>query len=167
MPTLDLVADCGNCAALCCVWTAFDASEDFAFTKPAGVTCRYLSRDDRCTVHDELAARGLGGCAAYDCHGAGPHATRLFAGMALTRRERHDVFLTLREVHELAWVLGGALRLCDAGPLRDELSAALADLEVSESPAQILGLDLAARRAAARALLRRVRQAHQMCGASR
>ena len=167
MPTLDLVAHCGNCAALCCVWTAFDASEDFAFTKPVGVACRYLSRGCRCIVHDELAARGLRGCAAYDCHGAGPRATRLFASAALTSRERHDVFLALREMHELAWVLGGALELCDAGSLRDDLIAALAELEASESPTQILAVDLAARRAAARALLRRVRAAHQMCGTSR
>ena len=110
MPRLSLAADCGNCAALCCTWLAFDASEDFAFSKPAGVPCRHLRRD-RCAIHDDLAGRGLRGCALYDCHGAGPRATRMFAAAPLTDRERHDAFAILRELHELLWLLDGASAL--------------------------------------------------------
>ena len=76
----DLVADCPRCAALCCVWSAFDASDDFAFSKPAGVACRNLRRDHRCAIHRELIGRGLRGCAAYDCHGAGQRATLSLVG---------------------------------------------------------------------------------------
>ena len=72
MRRADLVPDCGRCAALCCIATSFEASEDFAFDKAAGTGCRYLTRDCRCAIHDQLAERGFRGCAAYECFGAGP-----------------------------------------------------------------------------------------------
>ena len=132
MRPIDLVADCGRCAALCCVWTAFDASAAFAFDKPAGVACRHLGRDHRCAVHGELAARGLGGCAAYDCHGAGPRATRLFAAALLAPAQRYEVFLVLRDAHELLWLLAGAAAACPPAhaELRAELGAAADALDV-------------------------------------
>ena len=76
----DLVPDCGSCAALCCVATSFEAYEDFAFDKAAGVACRYLMRDCRCAIPDALVERGFRGCAAYDCYGASQRATRAFSG---------------------------------------------------------------------------------------
>jgi hypothetical protein len=159
----DIVADCTRCAALCCVWSAFDASDDFAFSKPAGVACRHLRRDHRCAIHDHLAGRGLRGCAAYDCHGAGPRATRLFAAARLTDRQRHEVFLALRDVHELLWLLAGAAALCPAS--HAELAAALAgaiaalDAIAGGQAAAILDADLRPHRAAARRLLHRLRAA--------
>ena len=159
----DLVADCGSCAALCCVWSAFDASEDFAFSKPAGVACRYLQRNCRCAIHEELAVRGLRGCAAYDCHGAGQRATRLFAGTLLTIRQRHDVFMILREVHELLWLLAGAAALCRAshGELWTELGLAIEALDtIASEPARaLLDVELQPHRSATRRLLRQVRGA--------
>jgi hypothetical protein len=165
VPGIDpgLVADCARCAALCCVWSTFDASDDFAFSKPAGVACPNLRRDCRCAVHDELAIRGLGGCAAYDCHGAGPRATRLFAGAELTDRERHDVFAVLRDAHELLWLLGGAARLCPPshGDLQAELVRAVeaVDAVAAGTVAALLDADLRPHRAEARQLLRRLRDA--------
>lgn len=163
MRRLDLVADCSRCDALCCIWTTFEASDDFAFSKPAGVACRYLACDRSCAIHDELAVRGLAGCAAYDCHGAGPRATRLFAGADLTDRERHEVFLVLREIHELLWLLHGAASLCPAShpDLRAELARAACALDAvaSGSQAVLVALDLRPYRTAARSLLRRVRAA--------
>src|SRR5262245_65554034 len=123
MPSPDLIADCGSCAALCCVWTAFDASEDFAFSKPAGVACQYLRPDCRCAIHAQLTVRGLRGCAAYDCHGAGQHATRRLAGADLADRERQQLFFVLRDVHELLGLLGGAAALCSVS--HGELTEAL------------------------------------------
>jgi hypothetical protein len=160
----DLVADCGRCAALCCVWTAFDASDDFAFTKPAGVACHHLRRDHRCAIHGQLAGRGLRGCAAYDCHGAGPRATRLLDGAArLTDRQRDDVFRILRDVHELLWRLDGAAALCPAshGELAGELARAIEALDeiAGGSVAAILAADLGPHHAAALALGRRLRAA--------
>lgn len=157
----DLVADCPRCAALCCVWSAFDASDDFAFGKPAGVACRHLRRDHRCAIHDQLAGRGLRGCAAYDCHGAGPRATRLFAATRLTARQRHDAFLALRDAHELLWLLTGAAALCPGSQpdLAAELARAIAALDaLAGGPAAaILEAELAPHRAATRQLLHRLR----------
>jgi hypothetical protein len=157
----DLVPDCTRCAALCCVWCAFDASDDFAFSKPAGVACRYLRRDHRCAIHDQLAGRGLPGCAAYDCHGAGPRATRLFAASRLTDRERHDAFLVLRDVHELLWLLTGAAALCPVSQpaLAAELADAIEALDaLAGGPAAaILEADLGPHRAATRRLLHGLR----------
>jgi hypothetical protein len=93
----DLISDCARCAALCCVAPSFDASDDFAIDKPAGIACGYVTRDCRCAIHDELAARGFAGCTLYDCYGAGPRVTRAFSdGDA-----RNEAFLLVRVVHEL------------------------------------------------------------------
>jgi len=119
----DLVPDCASCAAVCCIATSFDASEDFAFDKAAGVGCQYLGRDCRCAIHEELLDRGFRGCAVYDCFGAGPRVTRAFAGMEDCDRERNDAFLILRVVHEQLWLLTEAGRLCN----RVSLDARLAD----------------------------------------
>lgn len=105
MRRLDLLPDCGSCAALCCVATAFDAGEDFAIDKPAGARCPHLTNDHRCAIHAERAARGFRGCTAYDCHGAGPHVTRTLGPDALA------AFLERRELHERLWLLTEARRL--------------------------------------------------------
>ena len=156
----DLVPDCGSCAALCCVATSFEASEDFAFDKPAGVACRHLTRESRCEIHATLVERGLRGCAAYDCYGAGQRATRAFAGAREAELERDDAFLRLRVVHELLWLLTEALALCP--PVHAEVRAQLAleieglDSIASGPVAALLEVDLDARGREARAALRRV-----------
>ena len=90
--------DCSGCAALCCVALAFDRSEHFAFDKPAGVRCRHLLSDNTCAIHDHLELRGFGGCARYDCHGAGPRTIELFG-------EDFDAFAVMRDVHEMLFLL--------------------------------------------------------------
>jgi len=154
----DLVPDCARCAALCCVATSFDASEDFAFDKPAGVDCRYLTRDCRCAIHDELVERGLAGCAIYDCFGAGPRATRAFADREDCERERSEAFRILRVVHELLWLLTQAARVCDDAGLGAQLAREIAALDaLAHRPAlDLLDVDLRAPSRAARAALRRV-----------
>lgn len=156
----DLVPDCGSCAALCCVATSFERSDDFAFDKPAGDACRHLTRDCRCAIHDALVERGFRGCAAYDCYGAGQRATRLFASAGAAGRERDAVFLNLRAVHELLWLLTEAVVLSPPshGDLRAQLALEIAALDaVARGPASALfELDLGPHESTARALLRRV-----------
>ena len=151
----DLTPDCGSCAAICCVATSFDASEDFAFSKAAGVPCPHVARDCRCTIHDALVARGLSGCAIYDCYGAGQRVTRAFAGR--DERERNEAFLVLRVVHELLWLLTEAAKLCPSS--HDELDAHLArEIEALDAIARCptLVVDLRPHRETTHALLRRV-----------
>jgi hypothetical protein len=148
MRRLDLLPDCGSCAAICCVTTGFDAGEDFAFAKPAGVACRHLTPDLRCAVHDELVGRGLRGCAAYDCYGAGQKATRAGAG--------EDGFRALRDVHELLWLLTEAQKLCPpaAEGLAARLDEAIAALDALA--AGRFAADLGPHRERAHGLLRAV-----------
>ena len=74
---LDLVADCGRCAGLCCVALPFAATADFAIDKAAGVPCPNLADDFSCRIHDHLRPEGFPGCIAYDCSGAGQRVTQV------------------------------------------------------------------------------------------
>ena len=155
----DLVADCASCAAICCTALAFDASEEFAFAKPAGAACGHLRRDGRCAIHAELAGRGFTGCAVYDCHGAGPRVTRAFAGVGGADRQRDAAFLSLRVVHELLWLLTEAARLCptSAPELRGQLAEQIRVLDAIDCGADgQVDADLAELDRSTRALLRRV-----------
>jgi len=167
----DLVADCACCAAICCVATAFDASDDFAHDKPAGEACRYVKRDHRCAIHGELAVRGFAGCAAYDCYGAGPRAARAFTGHPGSEPARDELFRVLRPLHELLWLLTEAITLCPAShpglaaDLASEIATidALAEATVTARAAAAAALadidpssTLASHEQRARTLLRRV-----------
>jgi hypothetical protein len=155
----DLVSDCASCAGLCCIATSFEVSEYFGLDKPAGMACPHLASDCRCSIHDDLVGRGFAGCAAYECFGAGPRVTRVF-GRGADPEVRNQVFLDLRVVHELLWLLTEAAELCP--PLRPDVRAVLEreieslDALAQGPPAEWLDLDLDSRTASARAALRRV-----------
>lgn len=122
MSDLSLQPDCTRCAALCCVGLAFDRSDHFAISKPAGVPCPRLQADGLCSIHDRLAEDGFGGCVRYTCFGAGQRVTQdLFAGGSWQRdpallEPMMRAFRALRTVHELLAMLTAADRL----PLSDE-----------------------------------------------
>jgi len=160
MHRLELAADCGRCAGLCCIHLAFEASPLFARSKRAGMPCPNLRADCRCAIHDHLEARGFAGCAAYDCHGAGQRATGVL-GPTPDARIAHDVFAILRELHELLWVLDGAYRLCsdDERELRADLAHLLGDIEtVARGTArELLAADVGACRRRTRRVLARLR----------
>ncbi|GAA4221013.1 hypothetical protein GGQ68_000328 [Sagittula marina] len=106
MPQTDLLkTDCSKCAALCCLALAFDKGKDFAFDKNPGEPCRNLS-GHLCTIHDRLTEKGMPGCVAYDCLGAGNRVVQeVFAGQSwqtqphLTRLMM-EAFSGMREVHK-------------------------------------------------------------------
>jgi hypothetical protein len=129
----DLVSDCARCKAYCCVALSFDRSPSFAFAKQADEPCPYLTRSCRCAIHAELAPRGMGGCAAFECYGAGPRATRTGADA--------QTFLRLREVHEQLWYLTEARKLCATLP---ELDTAIAALDAAPEPVPLPKRELAA-----------------------
>jgi hypothetical protein len=131
---------------LCCVATSFDASDAFAFSKPAGIPCRNL-KGTRCAVHAQLRERGLAGCAAFDCYGAGQRVTR-----TVSEERQQAAFFVVREVHELLWLLTEAAKLCPP-TLAELLLAQAAELDALGPEA-----DLRQPRAATRALLERVQR---------
>jgi hypothetical protein len=138
MHTVSLRPDCASCAALCCVGLAFDRSALFGFDKPAGEPCRNLEPSGGCRIHSELERRGFGGCAAFDCHGAGQYVTQqMFDG----RSWRDDpsllapmmaAFGAIREAHELLSMLQEARRL----PLPQSSRDTLAAMEQRLAPAE-------------------------------
>lgn len=76
----ELHADCENCFGLCCVALYFSASEGFPTEKEAGQPCVNLQTDFRCGVHNCLRERGLKGCLAFDCFGAGQKVSQVSFG---------------------------------------------------------------------------------------
>jgi hypothetical protein len=117
MPIPDLAADCARCEALCCVALSFEASDAFAFDKPAGRPCGHLTAANACTIHAELAARGMGGCVRYDCQGAGQYVTQhVFGGRSWRRepallKDMMTAFALVRQIHGMIELL----RTADAG----------------------------------------------------
>jgi len=107
----DLRTDCTKCEALCCIAHSFEAGSAFAFDKPAGVPCPLLTAANTCSVHEDLALRGMTGCARYDCLGAGPYVVQnLFAGRSWRRdpaiaSEMMAAFSRVKQIHEMIALL--------------------------------------------------------------
>jgi Pentapeptide repeats (8 copies) len=110
----------------------FEASADFAFGKEAGQACRNLLADFRCGIHEELAGRGMRGCVAFDCQGAGQRVTQVTFGGRDWRDgpreaawEMFNAFAIMRMLHEILWYLTEALTLPAARPIHADLASAL------------------------------------------
>jgi hypothetical protein len=102
---------------------------------------------------------GCGGCAIYDCYGAGQRVTRAFAGAQDAEALRSESFLFLRRVHEHLWLLTEAAKLCPKSErdLQGDLARAITSLDsIARDPARLKEMDLEAPLTAARVLLRRV-----------
>jgi hypothetical protein len=130
--SLELRADCGRCFGLCCVAPTFVRSAEFAIDKAAGQPCPNLTTASfDCSIHDRLRKKGFGGCAAFDCFGAGQHVAQgTFGGRDWRRTPElagpmFTAFGIMRQLHELAWYLRSALELQLDQPLAAELTKAL------------------------------------------
>ena len=149
-----LRADCASCFALCCVVPAFSASADFAINKPAGLACPNLQPDFRCGIHAGLRVHGFAGCTVYDCFGAGQKVSQVTFGGRDWRqapsvaRQMFGVFPIMRDLHELLWYVAEALTLPVARRLHADLAQTQGEIEAftRQSPAVLLGLDVAAHR---------------------
>lgn len=150
----DLRADCEHCFGLCCVALYFSASEGFPVDKNAGEPCLNLQPNYRCCVHGDLLERGLKGCIAFDCFGAGQKVAQVSYGGSDWRRvpessnQMFEVFLIMRQLHELLWYLTEALTLQPAHSIHEALSSMLDRIErlTYLSPDALMDLDVAAQR---------------------
>lgn len=157
----DLYADCQSCFGLCCVALYFSASEGFPIDKEAGKPCLNLQPDFLCCVHKNLKEQGLKGCLTYDCFGAGQKVAQVsYGGQDWQKdpslaKEMFEVFLIMRQLHELLWYLTEALTLKPAYPIHDTLSSMLKETErlTHLSPDSLLQIDVAAHRAEVNILL--------------
>lgn len=160
----ELTADCANCFGLCCVALPFVRSADFAVDKDAGQPCRNLDADHRCGIHGQLRERGFGGCAAFDCFGAGQRVSQVTFGGRDWRAnpaQAGRMFRVLpvqRQLHELLWYVTEALDLPPARPVHRDLRRAHAALHalVRGDADTLLAVDVAGQRREVGDLLRRV-----------
>lgn len=140
-----LAIDCKNCQGLCCAALAFSRCDGFPADKAAGEPCRYLGGDFRCAVHARLGQKGLHGCMAFDCFGAGQRVSGYYPGRdwrsapalkdALFAR-----FLAVYRLHQMLWLLGETLSLLPAHSLWEEAAALIAEGdELARQPSPGLG----------------------------
>ncbi len=154
-------ADCESCFGLCCVALYFSASEGFPIDKDAGQPCPNLQPDFRCCVHKSLSERGLKGCTAFDCFGAGQKVSQVTYGghdwrkIPESAKQMYEVFHIMRQIHEMLWYLTEALTLQPARPIHAALSSMLDETKrlTRLSPDALLELDVAVHRADVNTLL--------------
>jgi hypothetical protein len=153
-PRRDLRADCGACAALCCVAPPFAVSADFPINKPAGTPCPHLTLEYRCSIHERLRQEGFSGCAAFDCFGAGQRTTRVIGDVTWrtdpdTAGQMFQVFEVLRPLHEILWYLEEACGRLPDGELREEARGRRQQTRNLAASAQgeLIAADVAARQA--------------------
>ncbi len=153
-PRQDLRADCGACAALCCVAPPFAVSADFPINKPAGTPCPHLTLDYRCGIHERLRLEGFSGCAAFDCFGAGQRTTHLMGDLTWRTHpgaagRMFGVFEVLRPLHEILWYLEEACGRLPDGELRAEARERRQHTRslAASSPDELIATDVVAQRA--------------------
>ena len=162
----NLRVDCEKCSGLCCVALYFSASEGFPIDKDAGKPCLNLQSDFNCSIHKNLREQGLKGCTAYDCFGAGQKVTQdTYGGHDWKHAPEYakqifEVFLIMRQLHEMLWYLTESLTLQPARVIHDELSSILNETECLTrlSPESLIGLDVEAHRDDVNALLQHTSQ---------
>ncbi|MDF2821298.1 MAG: pentapeptide repeat-containing protein [Clostridiales bacterium] len=123
-----LRVDCQKCFGYCCVALYFTASDGFPTNKDAGKPCINLKNDFSCAIHQNLRKNGLKGCTSYECFGAGQKVAQVTYGGqdwrqdADTSDKMFEVFLVMRQLHEMLWYLSEAMTLHLGQPIQDELS---------------------------------------------
>jgi len=157
----NLRVDCEKCFGLCCVALYFSASEGFPIDKDAGKPCLNLQSEFGCSIHKNLRNQGLKGCTAYDCFGAGQKVAQVTYGgndwqqVPESAKQMFEVFLIMRQLHEMLWYLTEALSLQPARSIQDKLSSILNKTEdlTHLSPDALIELDVEAHRIHVNALL--------------
>lgn len=158
-----LMIYCESCCGLCCVALYFSKSEGFPRDKAAGVPCPCLAENFRCTIHKELAGRGLRGCCAFDCMGAGQQVTQAVYGGNSWRSspkfatEMYEVFLHVWRLHQILWYLTDAASFIPAAFLEAEIRALVqrASFVATLAPDAILELDINSFQSEANGVLKR------------
>jgi len=159
-----LRVDCEKCFGFCCVALYFSASEGFPANKDAGKPCLNLQPDFSCAIHKNLRKKGLKGCTAYDCFGAGQKVAQVTYGGSNwqkkpeTAKQMFEVFLIMRQLHEMLWYLTESFTLQIAGSIKEELSNMISETEhiTKLNADSIIALDLEAHRDNVNALLLKI-----------
>ncbi|MBU3184043.1 pentapeptide repeat-containing protein [Clostridium estertheticum] len=150
----NLRVDCKNCFGLCCVALYFSASEGFPIDKDAGRPCINLQSDFNCSVHKDLRDKGLKGCTAYDCFGAGQKVAQVtYSGrdwrlVPESAKQMFEVFLIMRQLHEMLWYLTEASTLQVAHSEKEKLNSIINEtIRLTHlSPDSLIELDVESHR---------------------
>jgi uncharacterized protein YjbI with pentapeptide repeats len=159
----DLKINCEKCFGYCCVALYFSAFEGFPIDKVAGEPCINLKSDFSCSIHKDLRKRGLKGCTSYDCFGAGQKVAQVtFDGRDWRKSPKlasqmFDVFLIMRQLHEMLWYLTQASILEVSDSIREEINLMIIETEemTNLTPESILNLDIINHRTKVNVLLRK------------
>lgn len=160
----DLNIDCEKCFGLCCVALYFSKSDGFPKDKEAGKPCMNLEENFRCSVHKDLKKRGLKGCTTYDCFGAGQKVSQVtykgnsWRDLNNIANEMFDVFVVMRQLHEMLWYLTDASTFKLPKLIRDETSLIIKETKVlTELDAKsILNIDITKHRMRVNFVLKKV-----------
>lgn len=127
--------DCTKCFGFCCVALYFSASEGFPADKEASKPCLNLQSDFSCAIHKNLRKKGLKGCTAYDCFGAGQKvAQSIYKGESWKQhperaKEMFQVFLIVRQIHEMIWYLTQAFMEEENNSIKDEINNLIKEMD--------------------------------------
>ncbi|MGL5694966.1 MAG: pentapeptide repeat-containing protein [Peptostreptococcaceae bacterium] len=142
--------DCKNCFGFCCVALYFSKIDGFPNDKKAGEPCVNLKDDYSCAIHNNLRSNGLKGCTIYDCFGAGQkvaqhtYKNRNWSEYSQLANEMFNVFLVMRQLHEMLWYLKDALTLIPAKHIEKEIIQLIDETEelTNLSTKLILNIDI-------------------------
>lgn len=160
--TKELIGNCEKCFGLCCIALYFSALDGFPTNKDAGTPCMNLQQDFKCSVHKNLRDKGLKGCIAYDCFGAGQKIAQVtFEGRDWLKEpecanQMFESFLIMRQLHEMMWYLTEALILQTDKDMKNKISLLLDNTEQLTflDVKSLLSLDLESHRGKVNVLLK-------------
>ncbi|WP_459480095.1 pentapeptide repeat-containing protein [Clostridium saccharoperbutylacetonicum] len=159
--------NCGKCFGFCCVALYFSAFEGFPTNKEAGKPCLNLKSDFTCKIHKNLRKKGLKGCTAYDCFGAGQKVAQVtYAGQDWQQapevaEEMFEVFLIMRQLHEMLWYLTQAANVQTDEKIKTKLNSLISEMNniTQSTPEEIIKLDIEAYRDKVNYLLKQTSEA--------
>ena len=161
--------DCEKCFGFCCTALYFSKCDGFPEDKEAGEPCVNLQKDFKCAVHRELRKKGLKGCTTYDCFGAGQKVAQFtYKGESWVNAkelssEMFNVFLVMRQLHEMLWYLAQALALAESSAIKEKIKMLIEKtISLTEMPPQfILKIDVESHRDSVNELLKQASKERQ------
>ncbi len=162
----NLRIDCKKCFAFCCIALNFSTSEGFPTNKDAGKPCINLQNDFTCSIHKNLKDKGLKGCMAYDCFGAGQKVAQVTYGgrdwrkIGESKKQMFEVFLIVKQLHEMLWYLSEALIMKTNSTMKDKINHLIRETDhfTHLNGNALIELDVEGHRNNVKALLQQVSQ---------
>ncbi|MEG0051073.1 MAG: pentapeptide repeat-containing protein [Terrisporobacter sp.] len=162
-----LKIDCSKCKGFCCVALYFSKSDGFPKDKVGGTPCTNLKEDFTCKIHKDLNKKGLKGCTSYDCFGAGQKVSQITYKDKTWQKdsklaiEMFDVFVIMRQLHEMLWYLCDALTFAQDEVTKNKLKTMIKKTEelTNLDGSYILNIDIENHRNKVNCLLKTVGEA--------